>query len=290
MSKLRDLIYGVDRSEANTDWSDMEVFAKALGMNEYYNCDFSQRVKKHWLSKWMCTDTWVGMAAFYMDGEPVAVSRQTARKSDEEIEFISKEAAEKIRKYIVELTADPDDTKLADLDAEVGDHYTVHWTRALLVKKGMYNGVEVTLTHPSAHAMELSKTVKVTTPDGAVVEIGIEDFKIPYHIAGEPYSPTQHVLVSMTYYKGSEGGSYRHYGFNNVPVGKTMSDVMGDLMPWLRAHHINPEEREEGYDFGYGNAAVCDAAAFEAALATGTLNLSNADLTDLTLEEEPEKE
>jgi hypothetical protein len=293
MSLLRELIYGVDRSPENTDWSDMELFAKALGMTEYYNADFSQRVKKHWLAKWLCTDTWVGSAVFYMDDEPVAISRQSARRSDEEIEFVSKETAEKIRKYIVELTANPDEIKLVDMDAEVGDHYIVQWTRALLTKKGIYNGKEVTLTHPSHQAVELSKTVTVSDNAGNTVEIGIEDFKIPYHVAGEPYVPkaaTMNVLFGMAYFRGSDGGMTKTYGIRGLPLDTDTWVLMQKLCKWLNVHHINGEEREEGYQYDCGDVAICDTPAFDAMAAIRTFwDLTGADLDDLT-PEEPEEE
>ncbi len=38
-----------------------------------------------------------------MDGEPLATSIQNARKSDKDIRFVSREAAEKVRNFIVSL-------------------------------------------------------------------------------------------------------------------------------------------------------------------------------------------
>ncbi|MCW3783005.1 hypothetical protein [Defluviimonas salinarum] len=44
------------------------------------------------IDKWICTDTRVGLELLLLNGEPVAVTWQSARKADKEMRFISAEA------------------------------------------------------------------------------------------------------------------------------------------------------------------------------------------------------
>jgi hypothetical protein len=105
--KLIDAITNVDRSNENTDWANLSDFSNELGLSVYgFEPEFESRVKKHWLFKWLCTDTHVGLAVYYFDDEPLAVSFQPARKSDEEIKFVSKEIANKLRDFILSFEDD----------------------------------------------------------------------------------------------------------------------------------------------------------------------------------------
>jgi hypothetical protein len=55
------------------------------------------------VSKWLCTDTWVGSHAYFLDGVLVAAGFQPARKSYMRISFVSTEAATKLREFILSM-------------------------------------------------------------------------------------------------------------------------------------------------------------------------------------------
>lgn len=113
--KLIDAIQQLDRnSPANVaryegdlpgDDPNLPALISKLNINLCYDWDkeFSSRMRKLWLASWICTDTRVGLAVYELDGRPVAVSTQSARKNDEAIHFLSKESAEQVRKVIFEL-------------------------------------------------------------------------------------------------------------------------------------------------------------------------------------------
>lgn len=97
-------------------------FAKALDI-PYYN-DWSEvfdhRVQKFWITSWVCTDTRVGLALYKLDGIPVAVSHQSARKNDERIEFLSAADADRMRALIFDLLrAEQSEPKLCNLSQEI---------------------------------------------------------------------------------------------------------------------------------------------------------------------------
>ena len=46
----------------------------------------------YWASRWQCTDSWVGIRLYFYEGEFVAVSSQSARKSHENFDWKDKES------------------------------------------------------------------------------------------------------------------------------------------------------------------------------------------------------
>jgi hypothetical protein len=184
--KLSEAIYKVDRSDPQ--WPDVEIFARDLGLEAYgLDSEFAERVKGHYLAKWMCTDTWVGTQVFYLDDEPVAISTQSGRKSDENLYFISKEAGEKVREFILSLMSEDEaqELQLADLDEEIGDHYNVTYGSQLLVKEGFYQGSLVTVVKEYHMYIDIDKwqTIDVRLQNGEVVNISCTEFHIPLHLA-----------------------------------------------------------------------------------------------------------
>lgn len=86
--------------------------------------EFDRHFKKHWIHSWICTDTQVGIAVLTLDGQPVAISQQPARKSDEEILFLSDEIAIKVRTVLEELCERiPSVRILAKLDEKIDERW-----------------------------------------------------------------------------------------------------------------------------------------------------------------------
>lgn len=186
--KLSELIAKVDRSKKNSLSADVDAFCQALDINEYLGWDqrFDGRVKGYALTQWLCTDTHVGMNVYFMDDEPVAVSNQSARKSDTYLSFVSAEAAQKVKDFILSLVNNNAvDPVVCNLDEEMGDHYTVNYHSELLTDKGFYGDDQVTVVrrrmYYGEHVDEWSK-VDVILPDGTQDRIHLSDFKIPYHL------------------------------------------------------------------------------------------------------------
>jgi len=190
--KLRELMEKVDLSSNNETDGDLESFAQELFASPPYGWSpvFGDRVKGYYIKKWLCTDTWVGLVAYFWNGEPLAVSYQSARKSSEKFQFVSVDVANRLKSFILELTEsnDPEPT-LADLDEELGETYTVNWASELLVSEAFYEGEKVKIfpvyhtdySQPSA----TWKLVDVEFPNGEVLKVSVENLRIPYHLRKE---------------------------------------------------------------------------------------------------------
>lgn len=112
------------------DMAHFDAFELAFRERNWYLSDydeFDRRFKKHWIKSWICTDSRVGIAVITLDGEPVAISSQTARKADEEIEFISEELGAKVVAAIETMVHKPIDTVvLVNLDASIDERWFEH--------------------------------------------------------------------------------------------------------------------------------------------------------------------
>lgn len=75
---------------------DLEEFLNEFGVfgagfvDDYWK-KFNSRVKMQKIRTWICTDTEVGIYAYFIDGVPVALSFQKARKDDKWFEFLNPE-------------------------------------------------------------------------------------------------------------------------------------------------------------------------------------------------------
>lgn len=84
---------------------DLGSFEVSLETNTYfdYSSSFNQRMSVQPIYTFMCTDTEVGIQAYFFDGEFCALSFQATRKSDKRIYWKDKEIAVKVREYILSL-------------------------------------------------------------------------------------------------------------------------------------------------------------------------------------------
>jgi len=132
----------------DTEWSTYvpsDDLARECGIHDYIDGNlidhgFSMRP----VTEWCCTDTWVGLYVIYYNGEPVATSNQTARKSDVEIEWFSKEAAHKVRDALLALVRaeEPEDNfKIVNLNEEIGEpSYQLNFSSQVIHDDAIYQG------------------------------------------------------------------------------------------------------------------------------------------------------
>jgi hypothetical protein len=182
--RLKEVLEKVDRSQANTYSACISEFCDALGITDIlgWSEEFSKRVKKHYLIKWYCTGTWVGVCVYYMDGIPVAISTQTARKSDVDYKFTCNAAVRDVRNFIRELEDHENPTiDLIDPTEEVSETYTVSFAGQLLTSYGTYKGRSCTVVEKVPGY--ISKRIIVSFDDSnSIKEIDVKDFKIPINI------------------------------------------------------------------------------------------------------------
>lgn len=194
--KLSELIHKVDRSERNSSSADIDDFSRALDLDDCmgWHEEFDKRVKGYFLIRWYCTDTWVGYRVYFMDDEPVAISSQTGRKSDEEIEFVSLEAAQKVKDFIKSLEGEEEfNPTLANMDEEISElTYTVSFSGQLLVDEGFFDGQLAKVKRkchgygnsPEDMGLKMDE-LDVVMPNGELKRIKCRDFIIPMHLKKE---------------------------------------------------------------------------------------------------------
>lgn len=146
---LKKLISQVDKTKPfEPNW---EKIAEALMVLDLcYSED--KRLTCFFIKKWYCTDTFVGIRAYFLDEEFVAISHQVARKAYEEFYFVSTEVAKKVREYLLSLNDKLPRFELIDekeLNAEIPEYFSVEDNSQILHKSGYYKGekVEILRTH-----------------------------------------------------------------------------------------------------------------------------------------------
>lgn len=86
---------------------DLDTLCQDLDIN-YYDLDhdwsqIDKRFSHVIFDSWMCWDTPVGKSLVFFDGDPVAITSQTARKSDVEVFWLGRKNAIRIREFLLSL-------------------------------------------------------------------------------------------------------------------------------------------------------------------------------------------
>lgn len=129
---LKKLISEIDFNNKDVQTTpSWEVLANVLDIVDFY-WSSDDRLKCYFIQRWLCTDTEVGTRAYFLDGEFVALSNQTARKSDETFTFASEKAAAKVKEYITFLANEERSHKIvlqeSDLEEECEDTFTIDFS------------------------------------------------------------------------------------------------------------------------------------------------------------------
>lgn len=168
--------------------ADIDDFSRAANAEVYlgWSEEWDKRVKGYWVQRWLCTDTWVGRRVYFLDGEPLAVSWQSARKSPEDIEFVSVEMADKCRKFIYELHGEGEPSyDLCNMDEDIAEFYNFDLSDYFLEPKGFVDGIEVDIIERCAwpegdrKSHWISHHSIVRFPDGTEKMVNAEDIHFP---------------------------------------------------------------------------------------------------------------
>jgi hypothetical protein len=123
--KLNEILAAVT-ADQKTQCFNEDAFLSDFNLSDcYVKFDyrtFGQRVTTADLITWLCTDTQVGLYAYYFDNELVAISYQSARKSDLNLFWVSTELREKMREFVLSLyTSEQDPDGFWLIDDEISD-------------------------------------------------------------------------------------------------------------------------------------------------------------------------
>ena len=146
MTTLRKLISEIDfnneRLKSDPNWRDLSRY---FNINEI---DWSDdiRLASYYIKVHYCTDSYVGIKAYFLDNRFVAISEQIGRKYDEEFSFVTDEEAKNVRDYLLSLLKNsyPDNFDLIDgMDDEISDTYKIEYNTQILHKSASLKGEKI---------------------------------------------------------------------------------------------------------------------------------------------------
>lgn len=132
MATFRELINNVDRSESNRDYLNMDELQREFNLwdnltEAAYQDDLP--LKMYYLAKSFDTDSYIGYRVYYFDNEPVCFSNQRGRKCNEDFEWVSESAYNKVYSWFTTLIDKPNNidniTILSDEDLDC--HCSIGW-------------------------------------------------------------------------------------------------------------------------------------------------------------------
>lgn len=194
---LRKLISEIPDKDINyhsPGWSDLSCALEIFPSLEYSD---NERLKCYYLARWFCTDSCVGTRAYFLDEEFVAITKQLGRKYNEEFEFISNSAANKVRNYILKLleeqTPKPVVNLITWMDEAIDDTFTIEYASEILHKTALLWGERVEVIHtprptPSCAGRDWVKdgfadyhSIEVKKQDGTVEKVDCRQLKFEYN-------------------------------------------------------------------------------------------------------------
>jgi len=179
--KLIDIANKIDKSQKNESYVDIEDFSSEFDFDFGFNLQ-QDRIKCYWIGNWYCTDSYAGYRMYFLDDEPVAVSTQGGRKSNEEFEWFSKELALKVKNYLVSLMSEELHIKLCDINDDIGDNFKISYNSNILnPNKAIYNGESIEILEQikdkNNWGIGTELRIKLLSGEEKIVDIKEIDFK-----------------------------------------------------------------------------------------------------------------
>lgn len=183
--KIKDLIVNLDRSESTQTDIDLDDLACQFNLYSNFKFDYEQtRLTSYWVRSWMCTDTWVGYKVYFFDDIPVAFSSQTARKSSEEIEWVSEDAYRKVKEYISSF-AEQEPISILNLEEEIPDTYKISYASQWLNinDTALFNSKEVKVLRRQ-NFRDWDNNNVIILLNGMETVVNIKDLDFRYNLKG----------------------------------------------------------------------------------------------------------
>lgn len=190
MTTFRDVLARVDKSAENATHMDPDDLCQVLRLDSFdYSAyqKFNERVVGYWVTRWQCTDTWVGVTVYCLDGEPFAIGSKMARRQTEHYQFVSKAAMALVREFVLSLFDDQEspEVDLLDLDEEIEDTYHVNYASQIIDREGFHEGKSCTVHEIKESARLATESLVVKFEDGSKLEVPVKEFKLPIRIVDE---------------------------------------------------------------------------------------------------------
>jgi hypothetical protein len=186
---LRKLISEIDfnnkKLKTIPSWNELASYFNIYDL--YWSDD--TRLKCYFVRRWYCTDKFVGLRAYSLDGNFIAYSYQYGRKSDEDFPFLSKEHKVKLRDYLFSLVETQedinDDDIIDDMDKVIPSTFKFEYNSQILHEYGILNGEKVKIGKKYYKFEEKDNyfhTVEIIKEDGTKIEVDCRDLDFEYNI------------------------------------------------------------------------------------------------------------
>lgn len=196
--KLSDIIERLDKSSNNKSeiYVDQD-FATLVGLDVNYQFHEQDRLVKYTIGEWYCTDQHVGYYALFFDDVFVGIISKLARKSDETIDWVSKEHAISVREYVKSLfdkdSFDDFIKNMQFVDNEDDGYYKIAYRTQLLschANKAIYSGQDVEIidrywSYPNIYSSDnfvKIRTPKTDTSESEEFDVEMHELKFKYNI------------------------------------------------------------------------------------------------------------
>lgn len=180
---LKEIIEKIDKSEENQNYIDLETLAHELDIKFGYTDidDKDLRLTSYFLSPFDDDGFFCGEALYFFDNEFVAISYRASESSDENFRWISKEAANTVRNYLLEIDDFETGLELCDLKEDHGNSYPISYPiKVIDWSKGRYKGEKfkfIEIVGP-----DYSNKIKIRTSDGNEVIVENAEINFLYNL------------------------------------------------------------------------------------------------------------
>jgi len=189
--KLQFIIDNIIKDKYNSEekYLDFSIFEDDLNISymdlDNVNYEKNNDLRAYFISSHLCTDTDVGIKAYFLKEECVCVTKQTARKSPEVIfGWVSEELAQKTKDYILSLIHEKNNElniDILDLNFDMKDGYGVEYTEQMTSKVVFYKGETCTVLEDKSNGYTNFHNIKIEFKNKEI-EIDVRDCVTPFRI------------------------------------------------------------------------------------------------------------
>ena len=155
-----------------------------------YHCERQDpdnpRLRSYWIANHYCTDTYVGLRAYFFDDELACITIQKGRKCNEMFEWASVDMQHRVREYIISLDTDTFEATndLIDMEEDLGTGYSITYAGQSLKKEVLLNGELVTIIKDRERDDDGKynfHTITVRDKDGVDSDVDVRDILVPWY-------------------------------------------------------------------------------------------------------------
>lgn len=183
---LKEIIERIDKSEENRNCIDFEALARELDISFGYTDvdDKDLRLTSYFLSPFDDEGIFCGEALYFFDNEFVAISYRASESSDEDFRWISREAANTVRKYLLEIDDFESALRFCDLKENHDDSYLISYPNEVIDwNKGRYKGKKfkfIEIVGPC-----FNHRIRIKTSDGIEMVVDTSEIEFSYHLVNK---------------------------------------------------------------------------------------------------------